>query len=128
MPLELLVALVLGGIAAIALLLHLSGRSEPLRFDEDAARAHWLRHFPGDRITALRIARSQRAVLVETPRGPGLMWAFGADSVARRLEAPRIETVSGGLRVRFADWSAPAVRLALSPEEIEDWPQRMRPQ
>jgi hypothetical protein len=50
MPLPVLIALVIGGIAGIALILHLSGRSRVVALTEVTARAAWLRHFPDDRV------------------------------------------------------------------------------
>ena len=62
MPLELLLVLVIGGIAGIAVLLHVLGFSRSLTFeDEAAARAAWLRAFPDDTVTGVTLSESQSA-------------------------------------------------------------------
>lgn len=85
MPLPVLLTLVIGGISAIAILLHLSGRSALRVIDPEDAHADWHRHFPDDRIRSVLVARDGHAALVETDQGPGLLWAFGADTAARHL-------------------------------------------
>lgn len=121
MPLELLLTLVIGGIAGIALLLHLFGYSRPLTFDEDSARAHWLRQYPMSRPGTVHLSQDRAAALVETPDGPGLVWAMGADSTAHLLTGATLRTTRRGLRIDLHDFAAPSVRVRLSPEARETW-------
>ena len=118
MPLHILLILVIGGIAGIAVLLHLLGHSR--RFDlSDAgiARTEWLRHWPMDQVAHVYLGTN--AALIDTPQGPGLLRPFGADTVGHRLtnmaEAPH------GLRLSFADFAAPAITLPLTPETRALW-------
>ncbi|QBF30420.1 hypothetical protein [Thalassococcus sp. S3] len=121
MPLELLVTLVIGGIAAIALAAHLLGLSAPKMLDPATARAAWLRHFPDDAINSLHVARSGHAALVHSDAGWGLLWSFGADTVARRLTSVRLSDRPKGLRVDFDDYTAPPLTLRLHEEERARW-------
>ncbi len=125
MPLEILLALVILGIAGIALLLHLTGRSARTRLSAPSARAHWLRHFPDDTVLDVTVADSGDAALVRTPAGPGLLWAFGADTVARPLQGFDLLDTRDGVRVIFHDFAAPSVRLTLTPDERASWRQDM---
>ena len=126
MPLTTLIPMVVLGIAAIALLLHLTGRSRRCVLTAEAAEAAWLRQYPGDRVAETTVSRDGHAALILTERGPGLLWAFGADTVARRLE--NVDLIDSGdrLRVVFRDFTAPAVTLALDAIERRDWRNRMQ--
>lgn len=128
MPLPVLLILVIGGIAAIALLLHLSGRSELCVLDTDSARQAWLRHFPDDLVGEITLARNRHAALVTTDEGTGLLWAFGADTVARHLRDFDLIETPGGLDVAFHDYTAPRVRLTLEADERAAWERMMTDQ
>ena len=121
MPLEILVVMVVGGIGAIALALHLLGKSEPVALTEDSARVAWLRQFPEDQPQVVTVARDGHAALVETPGGRGLVWSFGADTVARKLVGAAVQDTATGLRVSFGDYAAPDLRIALEPDERRHW-------
>lgn len=126
MPLPVLLALVVGGIAVIGLLLHLTGQSRRFVIDGEAtARREWLRHYPEDRVATVLVAGNGRAALVDTDRGPGLLWAFGADTVAERLAAPQVADRPDGLRLVLNRFSAPAVHLTLTPAERALWRDRL---
>ena len=125
MPLEILLVLVVGGIAGIAGALHLLGLSARPALNADAARAGWLRHFPDDAVVAVTPAASGLAALIETETGHGLVWRFGADTVARRLPCQSIETDIVGLKVRFDDFGSPWVKLRLTADEQTQWKERM---
>lgn len=127
MPLEILLTLVIGGIALIVLLLHLLGKSARRVMSAEDARAAWHRHFPDDAVTGLALARDGHAALVQTEQGPGLLWAFGADTVARHLRDFDLIEIPGGLHIRFHDYTAPGVTLRLSDDERARWADRMRP-
>lgn len=125
MPLHILLILVMGGIALIAVLLHLLGLSHADPLDPDSARRAWLRHYPDHPPSDIVISRDGRAALIETEQGAGLLWRFGADTVARLLTAPRVCPASSGLRVRFADPGTPGVTLRLDDRERPLWAQRL---
>ncbi len=121
MPLELLLALVAGGISAIAAILHLTGRSERAVLTQASARDAWLRHCPGDSIRQVRPAADGHAALIAAQSGAGLVWSFGADTVARHLNGAAVSPVSAGLQFDFNDFSAPGLTLALTSAEREHW-------
>ncbi|UWQ33602.1 hypothetical protein K3555_03535 [Leisingera sp. M527] len=121
MPLELLLALVAGGIFAIAVLLHLTGRSRQAVLTHENSRAAWFRQFPADSITQVTPASSGQAALVITKAGPGLLWAFGADTVGRHLTITQVRETGTGLRFDFNDFAAPGVSLSLSEYERREW-------
>ena len=121
MPLDILLILVVVGIASIAILLHLSGKSKRARLTADSAQTAWLRHFPEDKVTGSIAAQDGHAALVSTSAGLGLIWSFGADTVARHLEQVALEDTAKGLRFRFDDFTAPSVRVTLTPNERQLW-------
>ncbi len=126
MPLPVLLTLVIGGISLIGLLLHLTGHSRRFALDSEAtARAQWLRHYPEDRIRAVLLASDRRAALIETEAGFGLVWSFGADTAAQRLSACQAEETAAGLLLRTGAFTAPKIRLALTPEERPLWRARL---
>ncbi|WP_425043237.1 hypothetical protein [Primorskyibacter sp. S87] len=121
MPLYVLLALVIGGIAAITGLLHLTGKSRRRILMPEDARGEWHRHFPDDNIIDVTVSRDGHAALIRAEEGPGLLWALGADTVARRLIDYDMVEYPDGLRVMFHDFSAPHVALNLSEEERDTW-------
>ncbi|MFD1157775.1 hypothetical protein [Roseovarius aestuarii] len=122
MPLEILLPLVIFGIAGIAVLLHQLGLSAPTKFeDEAAAEAAWSREFPEDKATHVRLCRNKKAALIETPQGKGIVWAIGADTTARYLTGARIVPTSTGLRIDLPDVTAPHIALALKENEAAAW-------
>lgn len=126
MPLTVLLPLVVIGIAGIAAILHLLGYSRAYSFASDAdARAAWAREFPGDRTDGATVCASGRAALVDTTRGPGLVWAMGADTACRVLDGGRASLTSSGLTIRFPDFNAPRVSLAMPPAEARAWAARI---
>jgi hypothetical protein len=127
MSLNILVILVIGGIAAIAALLHFSGRSAQRVLSPDEARAEWLRHFPDDPVEDLRVTHDGHAAILRTEQGPGLLWAFGTDTVARQLRDFDLVETERGLRVSFHDMTAAAVTLHLDADERGTWQEWMRP-
>ncbi|MEX5599919.1 hypothetical protein [Pseudophaeobacter sp. C1-32P7] len=127
MPLEILLIMVIGGVSAVAAILHLSGRSEQTVLSVEDARAEWHRHFPDDVILQVLIAENGHAALVQTEGGTGLLWAFGADTVARHLIDFDVFETGTGLRLEFHDFGTPGVSLSLAPHERADWQQMMIP-
>ncbi|MBV2359261.1 hypothetical protein KUH32_05725 [Thalassococcus sp. CAU 1522] len=122
MPLSILIALVVGGIAGIAVLTHLAGFSSARRFgDAEAVRAAWAREFATVPVTAVTLCQTGNAALVSTPNGPGIVWAMGADSTARLLIGAQVRSHGDGLTVTLPDYTAPKIRLRLDPRETEEW-------
>ncbi|HBS50173.1 MAG TPA: hypothetical protein DEA05_08840 [Rhodobacteraceae bacterium] len=121
MPLDILLLLVIGGLGAIALLLHLSGRSEQRVLDDDSARSEWLRHFPEHEVREVVLSRNRHAALLRLDAGLGLLWAFGMDTAARPVNEPVVTDRPDGLDLRLSDYTAPRVRLRLEPEERARW-------
>lgn len=127
MPLEILAPLVVIGIAGIALLTHLMGFSVSYTFaDEDDARARWLREHTGDEITKVILSHDRHAALIETRHGAGIVWAMGADTVAKRMTRARVEELSHGLCLRFDDFTTPTVSLRLDADEAVIWKAKVK--
>lgn len=127
MSLNVLLILVVGGIAAIALLLHLLGKSRLSVLTREDARTAWHRHFPDDEIRDLTLARDGHSALVQTSQGPGLLWSFGADTVARHLRDYDLLEKPDHLCVVFHDFTAPRATLYLTEEERPAWQKMMAP-
>ncbi|SIS52702.1 hypothetical protein SAMN05421759_101218 [Roseivivax lentus] len=124
MPLGILIALVVGGIIGIALLTRALGFGDECRLtSESAARAAFLREFPEVEIHAVTRCADCRAALMETSRGPAIVWAMGADTTARLLGQARLTETETGLDIHLPDITAPRIRLRLSPEERRAWTQ-----
>jgi len=128
MPLSILGPMVVGGIAFIAVLLHLMGLSRRAQFgDTDDVRAAWLAEFPEDRAIAVTLSHDHHAALVETAsKRHGIVFPMGADSTARYLNGANARVIKGGLRVDLSDFTAPRIRLKLDPDEAARWPQMMK--
>ncbi|MEX0287292.1 MAG: hypothetical protein AB3N23_22015 [Paracoccaceae bacterium] len=125
MPLEILLVLVVFGISGIALLLHLTGRSKRPELTLDSARAAWSRHFPDDTIEAIQVSIEGHAALVHSDAGLGLLWVFGADTVARHLTGCDVTKTDTGLRVDFHDFAAPPAIFPLTTDERATWQAQM---
>ena len=125
MPLNILIILVVGGISLIALLLHLLGKSRQITLSQEDARTAWHRHFPDDLILDLIVTHDGHAALVQTEQGPGLLWSFGADTVARHLRDYDLLDEPGGTKVIFHDFSAPSATLHLTDAERPIWQKMM---
>lgn len=125
MPLELLLILVIGGISGIALVLHLTGHSQIPPMDDATARAGWLRHYPDEPAIDLLLARNGRAAVVFTADEHGVVWQTGADTIARKLGDHAFQETPGGLVIRFDDFGAPRLKLALSDAEASNWKQQL---
>lgn len=127
MPLGILLALVVGGIAGITLLLHVSGRSKPFLLTPESAHAQWLRQFPDDDILEVTVAHNGCAALIQTNIGPGLLWSFGADTVGRHLVDYDLQDLPEGFRIKFHDFSAPKTLVRLDKVERSRWRDLMEP-
>ncbi len=127
MPLEILLVLVVGGIAAITLLLHFSGRSEQRILTLETAQSDWLRHFPNDVVIDVTVSLDGHAALVRTDAGPGIIWSFGADTVARHLLDYDWIEHPNGFEFRFHDFATPKVVVHLDDIERQHWQNLMDP-
>jgi hypothetical protein len=121
MPLTILLILVGGGIGGIAVLLHVLGKSQPVVLTCDAAHAAWLRLFPDDTVNHITLSDTGHAALIGTDHGPGLVWSFGLDTVARYLHDATISETQNRLKIRFPDFSAPQVSISMGESERSVW-------
>lgn len=122
MPLHILLILVIGGIAGIALALHLLGLTGAQPLTPATARAAWRRAYPDDRVTQVAVTQDGRVARIETPAGRGIVWQMGADTCARMLTGAE-EAHARGSRVtlRLKDYAAPRIFLTLTEDEQADW-------
>ena len=125
MPLEILLIMVIGGISVIAVVLHLTGRSAQTIMLPEDARSAWHRHFPDDEVHHVLLAKNGHAALVQTADATGVIWAFGADTVARHLVDFDVIETGTGLRLEFHDFGTPGASLTLEPRERRRWQQLM---
>lgn len=122
MPLSILLPLVIGGIAGLAVLMHMLGLSRSAVIaDPAAARRAWLREFPDDAPARVILCQQGSAALIETARGRGVVWPMGADTTARYTSGARVRRIKTGLALDLPDYTAPRIRLRLSPEESAAW-------
>lgn len=123
MPLEILAPMVVLGIAGLALMFHFGGASEIAPLDPARARSEWQTHYPDIPAGEIRLDDAAACALVETPRGPGLLWLMGADTCARLVQIPpRIESRGDKLVIRTGDFTAPRVVVRLAdPQAREQW-------
>ncbi|WP_170350652.1 MULTISPECIES: hypothetical protein [Ruegeria] len=127
MPLEILLVLVVGGIVGITVLLHLSGRSRVRELTPQTARSEWLRHAPDDVIIDITIAHDKRSALIRTETGNGLLWSFGADTVARHLLDFDWIDHPEGFEIQFHDFGTPKALIRLDDFERPHWQNLMDP-
>lgn len=126
MPLPLLLVLVTAGIGGLVLLLHLLGLSHPLTLtDQTEARALWRDSYPESHVTGVVLCQSGAAALIDTADGPGILWPMGADAAARPLTGARAKVRGGALDIYLPDYTAPHIRLTLTPDEARDWAARI---
>ncbi|KIC51490.1 hypothetical protein [Tateyamaria sp. ANG-S1] len=122
MPLHILLILVVGGIAGIALALHLLGLSRATPFTSQTAQDAWHRAHPNDAVKAITVTTDGKAARITTDQGTGVLWQMGADSCARRLTGTETLTRAGDTStLHLDDYAAPKVRLTLTPLEHSAW-------
>ena len=122
MPLHILLILVVGGIAGIALALHLLGLTAASPMTPATARTAWLRAFPDDRIADVAVTSDGRAARIETDLGRGIVWQMGADTCARRLHGDEeAHARRGRVTLYLKDYAAPRVTLTLTQDEEAEW-------
>ncbi|MFL4468643.1 hypothetical protein ACERZ8_01670 [Tateyamaria armeniaca] len=122
MPLHILLIMVIGGIAGIALALHLLGLSRQSPFTEGTARAAWLRHRPDDTVLTVDLTNDGLAARILSDKGRGILWHMGADTCARLLTGGEEAHVRRNtVTLHLNDYTAPKIRLHLTPDEQESW-------
>ncbi len=122
MPITVLAALVVFGIAGVAMLTILFGFGERRKFtDTDDARAAWLREFPDLPPSKVSLSQDGCHALIRTEHGAGIVWSMGADSSARLVQGARITDTAKGLDLRMADITAPRIRPILTPQDRINW-------
>ncbi|THD75945.1 hypothetical protein E7681_05730 [Thalassobius vesicularis] len=126
MPLSALLLMVTGGIAAIAILLHILGMSRPRIFADDTEiAAVWRNEYPDTNLQSVNLSRNRHFALVQSSAGLGVVWAMGADGAARLLLGAEVSDIPGGLELSLPDYTAPEIRLKLDPDEIDSWRSKM---
>ena len=126
MPLHILLILVAGGIAGIALVLHLLGLTNPRVLDLTDLRTEWLRHYPDDTFNAetsidVMLNISGTHGLLRSDQGYGLIWTMGADTVGRRLDTATWRETPSGITFTFDDPATPRVVVQLEDSERVLW-------
>jgi hypothetical protein len=118
-----LLVLVVGGIGAIALALHLLGLSERKVFvDAHEAGAVWDSEFPDAPVRHGTLSDDRHAALIDTKGGQrGVVWPMGADATARYLSGAKITKTKNGLNIRLPDFTAPRISLRLGEGEVGKW-------
>ena len=127
MPITVLAALVVFGIAGIAVLTILFGFNTPRSFiDAEDAGSAWLREFPDLEPHDITLSHDGCHALVQTDQGAGIVWSMGADSAARLLAGARVKQSAKGLDLRLRDYTAPRIRVALTPDQQTIWLNRIK--
>jgi hypothetical protein len=114
--LPLLLGLVIGGIAGIAVLLHVLGYSRRATLDDaETARAVWDDAYPATPARSAWLTADRTAAVVQTAQGPGIVWAMGSDFAARALLPGHYAVLSdaGGITIKTHDLTAPKITLSL---------------
>ncbi len=123
MPLPILLVLVVGGIGAIALVLHMLGLSARKVFaDATEVRGIWESEFPDNPVRAVLLSHDRHAALIDTEDGQqGIVWPMGADAAARFLAGATLKKARNGLNINLPDFTAPRISLRLGEQEAEAW-------
>ncbi|QPH52361.1 hypothetical protein [Pontivivens ytuae] len=130
MPLDILIALVVLGIAGIVALVHFTGGSARRSF-ADGGEVHdaWLEDWPQDPPRGVDLSSDGRAAIVELAKGEtGLIWVFGADTVSIRLAAGDIHDIRlhpGGLSIRLNRFETPSLTVTLDAASVALWTVRL---
>lgn len=123
MPLTLLLILVIGGIAGIAVLTIALGLGQRAQL-RDAAhlRAVWDADNPDMPSASAHLSATGHAGLIERADGGlGIVWAMGADFATRPLTGAQIRSRRGRNVISTGDFTAPRIRLNLSIDEARTW-------
>lgn len=122
MPLTILGPLVVIGILAIALILHLMGRTDTRRFATEAeARDAWEREYPENPALKVLLSSDNRAALIRATRGLGLVWCFGDDTVARIVTKSKTHPTARGLAFERREFAARHIDVTLKADDRALW-------
>lgn len=125
MPLGFSLVIIVLGVIAVVGLVHLTGGSASRRFaDEAEVIRAWSFDHPDEPVRDVILSKVNRAALINTAEGEGLIWSFGAQSVTRKLEPGLLRRVvehPRGLCLEFAEFDAPRVVLDLTGAEVASW-------
>lgn len=132
LQLELLAALVVGGVTLVVALTAAFGWTAGATLDPSGARARYLEDFPDDRILDLRLGDARRAALLDVGDAVGVVAVLGDRALTRRLTARELRSVTedtgegAGLVLRLRDLGAPRLRVAVAdPAERQAWRDRL---
>jgi len=130
MPLELLLTLVVGGIAAVVLLVHLVGWSKPLTLSAKSAREEFVWDNPGAVIRDVVLSEDGRSALVELEDGgTGFVEVLGDGTLTRRLAREtvvRVDRAGARLNIVLSDFTDPRLTITFSNEEkARKWAARL---
>ncbi|MCH2165607.1 MAG: hypothetical protein MK098_13270 [Marinovum sp.] len=124
MPLEILLGLVIGGIAGIAVLLHFTGRSKAHEMATPRdAKGHWNDTYPDHPAQDAMLSTTGQAALIRHREGFGVVWSMGQDVAARMID-PKVLNIKDTARhlvLRTTDYTAPRIRLVLTADERPVW-------
>lgn len=120
MPLNILLPVVIAGIAGITLLILLLRPTPRLIFaTADEAIEAWNRRNPFHPATRAMVNPAGTHALIVTETKPGLLWSMGADPVTRLLDMPfKLTEHNKGLVVRTDDVTAPRIAIPLHDAEL----------
>jgi len=123
MPLNVLLPMVVIGIVAIAVILHMLGLSRrTVMSDSNQACIAWDDEFDEDPAQDAVLCHDGHAALITARSGRhGIVFAMGADTTARYLDGARLGATATGLRVDLPDFTAPHIHLTLDAGEAARW-------
>jgi len=124
MPLDILLPMVVIGIAGLGLLIRLLRPTPAFCLTSpERARDIWNHRNPRHPAGEIHLNRAGTVALIKTPAGDGLLWSFGADPVTRLFVSPPVCHETGsGLRIITGDFTAPKITIPLpDPDERHLW-------
>lgn len=129
MPLPILAATVVIGLALILLAVRVFLGGTPARFKTAGdAESAWLREQPSAPVQDIRLSDDGAAALLTlSDGGAGLVWKMGADSAARPVTAQTsVRNTPEGLRISWPGLDTAALRIRLQDRQIRaDWADRL---
>jgi len=119
-PLEILLPLVILGIVGAVILIGLLRLTPDLVIETpDQAAALWAHFNPDIPAGTVHLNANRSHALIETPKGLGVVWSFGADPVTRLLHKGWSMTETAkGVRLITHDFTAPVIDIPL-PHEVQ---------
>lgn len=104
MPIEILAAMVVAGLAIAIGAVYLAGLSKPAKLsDAGQAKARFAEDYPRESVAECRLTAASGAAFLRLDSGRiGLVTAFGAKFVTRLFEPPQIRAETDGDTLRLA--------------------------